>query len=439
VIIIALPPTSQCNFRSIIFNTVRTMTSSSEQCVAPRRSLFPSSYAKKQNKRKNLEVSFSPYARCVKIGSHREMTEEERGLVWWQKSDYDGFARVSRIISKAMLEGGSEIWLVPQTAGSMKVGTASENCKVSDNAPSTPPRASSIGAPGKPPGAPRPIVATVTSDPKLIQGFHETRDKWWHKFGHSRRGLEHVASIMEGRQRQTNARLANRAVLEEQQRQQMMFQQERSNLGPGTSSSSTIDAWYLDAGKVRIVYLQHTQWARALSRAAGESDADAVRTNFDESKRKPREFYLKTYFSKDASSCAGLSDWESMDLPLFMQGVLKIRSNKFDENTSSQLRFQRMKAMRPIPEKCLNKISSAHVPDLHKNAHKLQKETSKPPSAEVAEEKKCENEDDGIMVGHLGEPITSPKSLAKKAAGWGVKTSGAKDMSAVLTGMGTFP
>jgi hypothetical protein len=42
--------------------------------------------------------------------------------------------------------------------------------------------------------------------------YEETRDKWWHKFGHSRRGLEHVASIDEDRQRQANVRAAVKAV-----------------------------------------------------------------------------------------------------------------------------------------------------------------------------------------------------------------------------------
>lgn len=448
--------------------------------MTTRRSLFPSSYTMKENKKKkDLTTSFSPYARCVKIDSYKDMTEEEIRLVWWQKSDYDGFARVSRIISKAMLEGGSEIWLMPNTTSIPSTPT-----KAAATTTAAAPAATTDGlmASTKGPATPSTTPST-TSNPKSIENFHKTRDKWWHKFGHSRRGLEHVASIMEGRQRHGNVRLAIRSVIEEQERQRLKFQLHQhggisceggsisssSSDHPSRSSPSTFNN-NLDVAKVRTVYLQYTHWARALARAAGESDADAVRTNFDETKRKPREYYLKSFFAnKDggAVSTTGATmsaDWESKDLPHFMKTVLRINPNRYDDNTSSQLRLQRTKAIGDVTttEKACNSRSStltvtcisttmttaadSATPLGFENAQKVandspsMKHSNGSQYIDPPEEKKCETEDEAteaVIVAHLQLESLSPTSLAKKAAGWGVDDAEAKNMSAVLTGMGT--
>jgi hypothetical protein len=136
-------------------------------------------------------------------------------------SDYEEFRKTGRIITRAMEEGGSEIWL----------------------------------SPAEPP----------------VEGSELLGDQWWHKFGHSRRGLEHVVSVEEGRQRQVNVRQAIHAVLQEQARQC------RRNAA--------------DSEKLRSVSLHFTTWAKDLALAAGASDADAVTTEFSTS-RKSREFYL---------------------------------------------------------------------------------------------------------------------------------------------------
>ena len=86
-------------------------------------------------------------------------------------------------------------------------------------------------------------------------------NKWWCKFGHSRRGLEHIVSSSEGKARQQSVLLAIQMILEEQKRQRVTRTK--------------------DLNKLRNVALQYTSWARDLALAAGAADNEAVETNFD--------------------------------------------------------------------------------------------------------------------------------------------------------------
>ena len=99
--------------------------------------------------------------------------------------------------------------------------------------------------------------------------------KWWCKFGHSRRGLEHIVSIEEGKQRQRFVNLSVKAVLEEQRRQRLSSK---------------------DPKKLAGVSLQYTSWARDLALAAGAADAEAVESNFN-SGAKCRIHHLKRSLS----------------------------------------------------------------------------------------------------------------------------------------------
>lgn len=210
-------------------NSTATDASSDKGDSAKRRSLFPSSYGAPVRKTRSVHrVSFAPMARVVSVKSKNDMDEMEKGVVWWQRSDYEDFRKTGRIITKAMLQGGSEIWLASNSKGAADV----------DHSES---------------------------------GDEDLGDKWWHKFGHSRRGLEHVVSIEEGRDRQTNVRSSIQAVLEEQARQQAYKRE--------------------DPERLRVVAMNHTAWARELALASGASDADAVHTRFANN-RKSREFYL---------------------------------------------------------------------------------------------------------------------------------------------------
>lgn len=307
----------------------------------PRRSLFPA-YEPSMPK-KNVNVSFAPMARVVTVKSKNDMDLQEKGDIWFQKSDYEDFRRTGRIITKAMVEGGSEIWL----ANSDKAGKSS---------------VSSVGDQG---------------------------DKWWHKFGHSRRGLEHVVSIEEGRERQANVRNAIHAVLEEQTRQKRYRRE--------------------DPDKLRTVSLVNTSWARDLALASGSSDADAVKCSFARD-RKSREFFLL----KMARSSPSINN--NRRVPEFMQpimqastvptspGMTAIKQQQLDANTAVQIRFR----------------------------HELAQKDTMPMQPSRA----IEN----------SEPIKDPEtghrrteSMAQRAKGFSAEGAEKVDMAAVLSGMGALP
>mmetsp|Transcript_19636 Transcript_19636/g.48864 ORF Transcript_19636/g.48864 Transcript_19636/m.48864 type:complete len:408 (+) Transcript_19636:183-1406(+) len=395
----------------------------SKECsssTTPRRSLFPKSYAKKGTK-KGRNVSFSPYARCLKLES-QNLTDEEKSKMWWQKSDYEDFARVGKIISKAMLEGGSEIWLRSKSSplSPTKSGTE-EGGESYDDSPAITKDDCMIESSSTVGNLPlhHDFIAVSSS-----QEFCQISNKWWHKFDHSRRGLEHITSNAEGRQRHLNGRSAIQSVIEEQQRQ-MMF----------------LPKGYADVDKIRAAYLQQTQWARILARAAGESDADAVQTNFDESRRKPREYYLKKHFENNRDY---LSTNIEIRLPVFMEDTISSkRSNKItnlDANTASQICFRNSQVV-PMSSKLQKQKKKNRKSEGKEKAKASKKSANRGPSS-LCEEKKSEDDDTKNREDANNSDDTSSSSsedssssLAKMAAGWGVDEVH-ESMSSVLIGMG---
>lgn len=314
----------------------------SQQQGARRRSLFPS-YDDRSKPKSNNHVSFAPMARVVTVKSKNDMTEQEKADIWWLRSDYEDFRRTGRIITRAMLEGGSEIWLA--SSEKKKKNKPSESGDI-------------VTAPG---------------------------DKWWHKFGHSRRGLEHVVSVDEGRQRQANVKTAIRMVLEEQARQRMYKR--------------------VDPEKLRIVALHHTSWARDLALASGASDADAVESSFAEDRRS-REFYLLKMSHSNPSN----SVKTGRRVPEFMQPARHLRTpsgspgpklmqQRLDAHTAAQIQFRRQKVAPSPPEK---KDSSESIEPVHDTAP---------------------------------EDVSAKESLKHQAAGFSADGESA-DMAAVLSGMG---
>lgn len=256
--------------------------------TSKRRSLFPPTNNMAVTKNKN-HVTFTPMARFTSIKSFNDMDELEKSSIWWQKEDYDEFRKTGRLVSKAILQGGSEIWLasnqswqLPNQGKSATLRRALENADTED-----------------------------------------TDEKWWHKFGHSRRGLEHIASMDEGRQRQANVRNSVKAVLIEQRRQRAFHRE--------------------DPDKVRMVSLQYTSWAKDLALASGASDADCVTKNFDDENRKSREFYLLK-FSRSNQSIINSSSTNAAAtvIPTFMKPstAMMVRPNRLDQNTMSQIKFR---------------------------------------------------------------------------------------------------
>ena len=117
-----------------------------------------------------------------------------RFALWLTKHYYAEFKKTGRIIAKAMLEGGSEIWL-----------------------------------------------SSRTLEKEAGLGGEDFGEKWWCKFGHSRRGLEHITRMEEGLFRHRSVSNATQAVLREQRRQRM-----------GRCE---------DDKKLSLISLQYTIWA----------------------------------------------------------------------------------------------------------------------------------------------------------------------------------
>ncbi len=275
--------------RQSIRTHVSNGSNSSRAQQSERRSLFPA-YEPKTTVKRNLHASFSPMARVVTIKSSKDMDDEEKSLIWWQKADYDEFRKTGRMISKVMLQGGSEIWLATNQSWQL---------------PNQ----------GK--------AATLRRAMENIDN-EDTGDKWWHKFGHSRRGLEHIASIDEGRQRQANVRTSIRAILTEQRRQKAFHRE--------------------DPEKLRMCSIQNTSWAKDLALASGASDADAVTKNFDDESRKSREFYLLKFSrAGKLNSTSSAQRGSKQVVPAFMKPMIsmQLRPNRLDANTTSRLKFQK--------------------------------------------------------------------------------------------------
>lgn len=288
-----------------------------------------------------------------------------------------------------------------------------------------------------------------------------------------------------------NVRSSIRAVIEEQERILLMRSNTRNGIHSTSSSSSATQA---SSEKIRAVYLQHTQWARLLSRAAGSADADAVRTNFDDSKMKSREFYLRVYMGdssiSDADDQNGFGKGEDQQqtingLSSLMRKVLTIDALKLDANTRSQLSYRRQNLRQQVsvksstsPSSLSSSTSSKPVNDLivtpvkestnedlspsnSNDAHDKYEESLSVATLPTAlledkeDEKKSDSDDDTVpslsststtsstttsssaleMV--AASPSTS--SLAKKAQGYTGSTDESNvktDMSAVLTGQG---
>ena len=327
-------------------------SSASVSETAKRRSLFPSYDKGSSGPKKNLKVSFAPMARVVSVKSRNDMTTDEKSDIWWLRSDYEDFRKTGRIITKAMLQGGSEIWLASNK--SWQGPNKNKNATLKD--------AFSLSQKG----------ANDSGDLMAQAG-----DKWWHKFGHSRRGLEHVVSIDEGRQRQQNVRTAIQTVLEEQHRQKMYVRE--------------------DPEKLRIVSITHTSWARDLALASGASDADAVKTNFEEN-RKSREFYLLKMARNSPSAPT------SRRMPEFMQPAMQRAAapsqlSILDANTAAQIQYRRHAATTK-PEESKAKKDDSHDEPVH------------------------DSSDDRRT------------SLSRRAAGFSADQDEKVNMAAVLSGMG---
>eukprot|EP00578_Thalassiosira_sp_NH16_P028917 CAMPEP_0181094550 /NCGR_PEP_ID=MMETSP1071-20121207/10050_1 /TAXON_ID=35127 /ORGANISM="Thalassiosira sp., Strain NH16" /LENGTH=731 /DNA_ID=CAMNT_0023176881 /DNA_START=265 /DNA_END=2459 /DNA_ORIENTATION=- len=295
-------------------NTNKTNTKGrKEDLTSPnKRHFLPTYEAKRSHTDKddggNKGIKFNPMARVLTIPSRRDIPLHQKAQIWWQRCDYDEFKKTGRIISKAMECGGSEIWLASSNAWGNRASRAQSAW---ENSRSMSERSVSERAYDK---ALSKYVKHGKKDDEENSGDEGNSgenygNKWWCKFGHSRRGLEHVASSSEGKARQQSVLLATRMVLEEQKRQ-------RANRTK-------------DPNKLRSVAYQYTSWARDLARAAGGADEEAVAKNFDPAARSRAHIFAKQV---SAGSRNLQSDAAGGGV------AIAITSQILDENTHSNLR-----------------------------------------------------------------------------------------------------
>jgi len=276
----------------------------------PRRNLFPTYDAPsltddkdtiKDSLKPSKSVQFSPMARVMPITPRNMMSFMMKSSIWWQRSDYEEFKRAGRIISKAMLQGGSEIWLQTSNAwGDKKSSSNRETSEEKDG--------DSVG------------------------------DKWWCKFGHSRRGLEHIVTIEEGRSRQQYVNNAIRAVLEEQRRQRITCR---------------------DPERLASVAARHTAWARDLALAAGAADEEAVQSNFCTNARSRVQHLSRNLSAKGSQNDGHLS-------ANFIISANHLTHEMLDANTETSFRLRRQDKLRI--KKTLHEYNQRKEPDMSKAA-----------------------------------------------------------------------
>lgn len=231
-----------------------------------------------RRRKQQRRVRFDTMARSITIQSRHNMTPEELSLIWYSRADYESFKKTGRVIAQAMLNGGSEIWLL---------NSSRNNATINSN------------------------------NTETIEYYN--KNKWWCKFGHSRRGLEHIADIEEGRLRQKSVQNAVEAVMNEQRKQSM------ANLK--------------DPIKLARISQQYTKWAKELAMVAGLSDAEAVRSKFKEEDSKEEDISTRakmtrpsmyTNYLKQTSFTLAAGSTTGKDTAKFQPSVL-------DANTASSI------------------------------------------------------------------------------------------------------
>lgn len=196
-------------------------------------------------KSNNRKVYFSELKRVLQV---RKFTAHESKEIWYQREDFEYFrSEMTLLVQEDQASRElAEVWL-----------EAHENGRGKE-------QSSSIGSSGV--------------EESSIVGRAHSRYQWYHQYNHSRRGLERYASPGQARQILASYKVAVQKVLSEQHRQRLLS----CLCLPGSQNPD----------QIAKVYIEYTAWSRDLALAAGASDADAVRTNFDDDKRHTREYFM---------------------------------------------------------------------------------------------------------------------------------------------------
>jgi hypothetical protein len=274
--------------------------SSSNPLQSPtRRSILPSTYSIKETKKASLRTSFSPYARVLSIESHRDLSDDDKNQIWWQKCDYESFRRTTSIVVRAMLNENGNGWLPPK-------GDDDANAKNISKPPPTQ-RDHNVSSPKR--QLPSNSLAEEQENLRHVNQRAKTEQKdimqahsWWNRFGD-------LACFHESRRRQTHAKNSIRVVLDEQSRQRMFNSR--------------------DPTKIRLSYIQSTAWARDWARALATATADEVNRNFNDASCK--ETTISSLYAMKEALTTVVGKSESPDAAAM---------NRLDANTSSQIRFR---------------------------------------------------------------------------------------------------
>jgi len=191
-------------------------------------------------------VSFYPRARVVPVPNRHDLirracssggtpratvtsgstTTAATGVeaLWWTRGDYDRFKHTARILARTLVPN-----VYDDTAhGVLLGGTAGDESSE----------------------AARKALQAVWQD--------DHGDKWWCKFGHSRRGLEHITQIGVGKERQAALMECVASVIDEQR-----------NLAEKMGGK-------VDPRRLAHVSMHYTRYARDAARHAGMEDEKAA-------------------------------------------------------------------------------------------------------------------------------------------------------------------
>ena len=223
--------------------------------------------------KKKYRVHFSELKRVLRV---RKFTPEEASAVWFGRYDFEHFkAEMTLLIQEEECQRElAEAWLA--TTGGLKDGLRRRQSTNSEDEDYDEEKKDGIDHAEN--SSDENSIKKADSDLSSGSIGSSSKPKWWHQYEHSRRGLERYASPGQALQIMASHKVALRKVLGEQTTQRLL----NFLCIPGA----------LNPDKIAEIYHEYTAWSRDLALAAGASDADAVRTNFDDEKRHTREYYM---------------------------------------------------------------------------------------------------------------------------------------------------
>jgi len=231
------------------------------------------------------KVRFSPTLRIVPIRPLHAMKAEEKSNYWWQRQDFDHFKQEVFVLAKPQEDKTdcSRVLLLDDKQQEALQKRSKGKSKSKDSFEKVDTRSMKKALIEK-------EVIEKESMKKAIIEKEVIEKEWWHKYGDSRRGLEKFACAREYDQSVASIFSAIQKVLWEQscmrrQRQCCSF-----------FFGNNLRREEQDAERLARIYHEYTAWSRDLALAAAASDRDAVQTDFDDSKRKTREFFLLKQF-----------------------------------------------------------------------------------------------------------------------------------------------